>query len=207
MVVSSALRPKRFSLRSIPSIIHHLLPRTQLISHRPAAAPSRLTDWHPLHHNHAHHPTTDGPSRPPQHGPPRKTNQPPPAAIPGKTSQPKPRSSGPAYPNGALSSSGVPTPKSLTAAGTTSSAASGACATPSPTTPTRPPSRKGWTCVFVDDPALEGASVAELQQRFQAWARAVRSDVDMDGAEVMSRGARHEFFLKVDGEGLWGGYV
>jgi hypothetical protein len=61
--------------------------------------------------------------------------------------------------------------------------------------------------VFVEDPALEGASTEELQRRFQAWARADNTaSFDMDNPEG-SRGARYEFFLKVDGEGLWGGYV
>ncbi len=60
--------------------------------------------------------------------------------------------------------------------------------------------------VFVEDATLEGASVEKLQRRFQAWARADQPAVDMDDAQI-TRDARHEFFLMVDGEGLWGGYV
>ncbi len=61
--------------------------------------------------------------------------------------------------------------------------------------------------VFVEDATLEGASVEELQRRFQTWARADKPVFDMDDAQIMTRGARHEFFLMVDGEGLWSGYV
>jgi hypothetical protein len=62
--------------------------------------------------------------------------------------------------------------------------------------------------VFVQDPALEGASIAELQRRFQAWARADDPSLDMDDdTQRMTRGPRYEFFLRVDGEGLWGSYV
>ena len=58
----------------------------------------------------------------------------------------------------------------------------------------------------MEDPALEGAPTAELQRRFRVWARADRPDVDMDDPQTW-RSARHEYFLKIDGEGLWGGYV
>ncbi|KAK2013708.1 hypothetical protein LZ32DRAFT_604225 [Colletotrichum eremochloae] len=63
--------------------------------------------------------------------------------------------------------------------------------------------------VFVEDPALEGASVGELRRRFQTWARNDRAaaGVDMDDETQGSRGSRYEFFLKVDGEGLWNGHV
>ena len=62
--------------------------------------------------------------------------------------------------------------------------------------------------VFVQDPALEGASVEELRSRFQAWARDDNTaGFDMDDDTQGSRGSRYEFFLKVDGEGLWNGYV
>ena len=61
--------------------------------------------------------------------------------------------------------------------------------------------------VFVEDPTLEGASIQELQRRFQAWARENNPGVDLDNDQIMSRGARYEFFLRVDGEGVWGGYV
>ena len=62
--------------------------------------------------------------------------------------------------------------------------------------------------VFIEDPALEGASVEELRCRFQAWARDDNTTgFDMDDNTQGSRGSRYEFFLKVDGEGLWNGYV
>lgn len=61
--------------------------------------------------------------------------------------------------------------------------------------------------VFVEDPALEGASVEELQRRFQAWACGDNTArFDMESPQG-SRGSRYEFFLRVDGEGLWNGYV
>lgn len=56
--------------------------------------------------------------------------------------------------------------------------------------------------VFVEDPALEGASVQKLQRCFPDWARAD----NMANAQG-SRSSRYEFFVKVDSEGLWGGYV
>ncbi|KAK0724577.1 hypothetical protein B0H67DRAFT_641094 [Lasiosphaeris hirsuta] len=70
--------------------------------------------------------------------------------------------------------------------------------------------------VFVEDPALEGASVEELRCHFQAWARNDNNNnnnnnrttsFDMDDNTQGSRGSRYEFFLKVDGEGLWNGHV
>lgn len=64
--------------------------------------------------------------------------------------------------------------------------------------------------VFVEDPVLEGASVAELQRRFQTWARNDHKNaagLNIDGSTQGSRGSRYEFFLRVDGEGLWNGYV
>jgi hypothetical protein len=62
--------------------------------------------------------------------------------------------------------------------------------------------------VFVEDPALEDASVEELRRRFQAWARDDNTaSFEMDDGTQGSRGSRYEFFLKVDGEGLWNGYV
>ncbi|KAM0326311.1 hypothetical protein ACHAQA_006910 [Verticillium albo-atrum] len=61
--------------------------------------------------------------------------------------------------------------------------------------------------VFVEDPSLEDASVEELRRRFQAWARDDSGCLNMDNAATMSRGARYEFFIRVDDEGLWGGYV
>ena len=63
--------------------------------------------------------------------------------------------------------------------------------------------------VFVEDPAtLEGASVEELRRRFQDWARGDNTaGFDIGGGTQGSRGSRYEFFLKVDGEGLWNGYV
>lgn len=61
--------------------------------------------------------------------------------------------------------------------------------------------------IFVEDPALEGVSVEELRSRFQVWARDENlPDYDLDSTQG-SRGSRYEFFLKVDGEGLWNGYV
>lgn len=66
--------------------------------------------------------------------------------------------------------------------------------------------------VFVEDPVLEGASVEELRRRFQAWARDDNNNnstanFDMDDITQGSRGSRYEFFLRVDGEGLWNGHV
>ncbi|WYZ42102.1 hypothetical protein EsH8_V_000997 [Colletotrichum jinshuiense] len=62
--------------------------------------------------------------------------------------------------------------------------------------------------VFVEDPALEGASVEELRHRFQAWAREdSTASRDMNDSTKGSRGSRYEFFIRVDGEGLWNGYV
>lgn len=64
--------------------------------------------------------------------------------------------------------------------------------------------------IFVEDPALEGASVTELQRRFQAWARADNQTPGFDMDECTgstTRGSRYEFFLRVDGESLWGGYI
>ncbi|KAK3902815.1 hypothetical protein C8A05DRAFT_43834 [Staphylotrichum tortipilum] len=49
--------------------------------------------------------------------------------------------------------------------------------------------------VFVEDPAP------------RAWARADNPAFDMDDTQIMTRGARYDFFLMVDGEGLWGGYI
>jgi hypothetical protein len=61
--------------------------------------------------------------------------------------------------------------------------------------------------VFIEDPALEGASVAELQKRFQAWVRQDYTGAgDLDNPRGY-RGARYDFFVKVDGEGLWNGYL
>ncbi|KAF9881466.1 hypothetical protein CkaCkLH20_00612 [Colletotrichum karsti] len=62
--------------------------------------------------------------------------------------------------------------------------------------------------VFVEDPLLEGASVHELRRRFQTWARENNTtSIDMEDEKQGSRGSRYEFFLRVDGEGLWNGYV
>jgi hypothetical protein len=61
--------------------------------------------------------------------------------------------------------------------------------------------------IFVEDPTLEGASIEELQRRFQAWARkdiAGRFDVDN---VLGSRSSRYKFFVRVDSEGLRNGYV
>jgi len=51
--------------------------------------------------------------------------------------------------------------------------------------------------IFVEDPALEGASPEELRPRFQGWAR----------KNARGTGSRHNFFITVDGEGLWNCYV
>lgn len=61
--------------------------------------------------------------------------------------------------------------------------------------------------IFVEDPSLEGASVEALRSRFQAWVNDENlPDYDIDNTQG-SRGSRYEFFLKVDGEGLWNCYV
>ncbi|KXX81016.1 hypothetical protein MMYC01_202158 [Madurella mycetomatis] len=60
-----------------------------------------------------------------------------------------------------------------------------------------------------DAPAIANKMdfVLSKTPRSRAWARADNPVVDMDDPQIMSRGARYEFFLKVDGEGLWSGYV
>ena len=62
--------------------------------------------------------------------------------------------------------------------------------------------------VFVEDPTLEGASIDELQSRFQAWARedTAASGIDLEDQQHW-RSSRHSFFLRADGEGLRDGYV
>jgi phosphatidylserine/phosphatidylglycerophosphate/cardiolipin synthase-like enzyme len=62
--------------------------------------------------------------------------------------------------------------------------------------------------IFVEDVALEDASIDELQRRFQAWVRKNNtSGVDLDNPQG-SRSSRNNYFLRVDGEGLWnGGYL
>lgn len=54
--------------------------------------------------------------------------------------------------------------------------------------------------VFVEDPALEGASRQELKRRFRTWA--VKDGADPDLGETDSRDTRHAFFLQVDAECL-----
>jgi hypothetical protein len=61
--------------------------------------------------------------------------------------------------------------------------------------------------IFVEDPGLENASIDELQRRFQAWARENNTLGDDLDNPYGNRGSRHGFFLRVDGEGLWNGYV
>jgi hypothetical protein len=62
--------------------------------------------------------------------------------------------------------------------------------------------------IFVEDPALEGASIEELQHRFQAWAREDTAGIfDVDSDALGTRGSRYEFFLRADDEGLRNGYV
>lgn len=58
--------------------------------------------------------------------------------------------------------------------------------------------------VLVEDPALEGASIDELQRRFQAWVRENASSAEL---EDPWRPPRYNFFLRVDGEGLLDGSV
>lgn len=54
--------------------------------------------------------------------------------------------------------------------------------------------------VFIEDPALEGASIEDLRPRFQAWARKnAPSDVE-DPQKI--RGSRYEYFIRVGDEGL-----
>ena len=53
--------------------------------------------------------------------------------------------------------------------------------------------------VFVEDAALEGASLDELRRRFRQWARRENPHYDIDEASnLTSRGSRFEFFLQVD---------
>ncbi|KAK3896352.1 hypothetical protein C8A05DRAFT_20649 [Staphylotrichum tortipilum] len=60
--------------------------------------------------------------------------------------------------------------------------------------------------VFIEDPTLEGAEIAELQRRFRAWATEDSGGVDFENSQVLAE-ARYRYFLRVDGEGLWGGWV
>ena len=53
--------------------------------------------------------------------------------------------------------------------------------------------------VFVEDPALEGASIDELQLRFQAWVRENASSSELEAGWYPPR---YNFFLRVDGKGL-----
>ncbi|CRJ88241.1 hypothetical protein BN1708_009240 [Verticillium longisporum] len=50
--------------------------------------------------------------------------------------------------------------------------------------------------VFIEDPALEGATVTQLQHYFQAWARTSEGYHFVEGRDV-SRDSRHEFFIMV----------
>lgn len=65
--------------------------------------------------------------------------------------------------------------------------------------------------VFVDDLALEGASVGDLQRRFRAWVEEenmVPFEVNSGGERShVPRGARHEFFIKVDDVGVHAPYA
>lgn len=54
---------------------------------------------------------------------------------------------------------------------------------------------------FVEDPALEGASLEELKQRFRAWARAENPNYDIDNI-FCSRGSRYTFFIQVNEDAL-----
>ncbi|KAL0931319.1 uncharacterized protein CTRU02_214054 [Colletotrichum truncatum] len=62
--------------------------------------------------------------------------------------------------------------------------------------------------IFVDDPVLEGVSVGDLQHRFRAWVQEENmvpfETPGGNGNEsvYVPRGARHEFFIKVDDVGL-----
>lgn len=53
--------------------------------------------------------------------------------------------------------------------------------------------------IFIEDPSLEGASIEELQHRFQAWAEAHPDYVYYEGRS-RSRATRFNFFLKADAE-------
>lgn len=58
---------------------------------------------------------------------------------------------------------------------------------------------------FIEAPALEDAPVEELQRRFQAWAR--EDNAAGFNVDYVPQSSRHGFFLRVDGEALWNGYV
>ncbi|CCF36848.1 hypothetical protein CH063_01579 [Colletotrichum higginsianum] len=64
---------------------------------------------------------------------------------------------------------------------------------------------------FVEDIALEGASVEDLQRRFRAWVEGedmVPFEMSDGNDKVyVPRGARHEFFIKVNDVGLRASYV
>lgn len=51
--------------------------------------------------------------------------------------------------------------------------------------------------VFIEDPALEGASVPQLQRRFQAWVEASDGYKYPENAPTY-RGSRYDFFIAVD---------
>lgn len=60
--------------------------------------------------------------------------------------------------------------------------------------------------VFIEDPALEGASLDELKRRFRTWARAESPNWDIDNAPN-GRGSRHTYFIQVDQDALSSGEV
>jgi hypothetical protein len=62
--------------------------------------------------------------------------------------------------------------------------------------------------VFVEDPALEDAPIDELRRRFQQWVREdTGRDIEAGDGVQPALGPRHNFFVRWDGEGMWGGYV
>ncbi|KAG9253096.1 uncharacterized protein F5Z01DRAFT_675491 [Emericellopsis atlantica] len=60
--------------------------------------------------------------------------------------------------------------------------------------------------IFVEDPALEGATNDQLRARFQTWAHANCAETYHKGIDT-TRGSRYEYFLKVDGDLLREGNV
>jgi len=64
--------------------------------------------------------------------------------------------------------------------------------------------RLDW--VFVEDLALDGASLAELKHHFHTWARAECPGWDVGGAGS-GRGSRYTYFVRFDADGLLNGEV
>lgn len=209
MAASSALRPKFHSPGSIPSIIYHLLPRTQshgqqasarLIIHRPSATP--FTSRAPYRRPFASSSTQSAPQEPQ-----------PPQSISGEdweTLSPEARIQQHGDHKWGWVIYRCSYAKEFDGGWDDLKRRIARMRESIVTNSDAPGIAKTMDFIFVEDPALEGASVTELQRRFQAWARADNQTPGFDMDECTgstTRGSRYEFFLRVDGESLWGGYI